>query len=64
MQLVSKYEVWNALHFMKAFKAKGPNGSQPFFVKRYWGVLGDDVCLVVRIAFKIGMVDERILELC
>ena len=33
---VSKGEVWEALKFMKAFKAPGPDGFQPIIIKRFW----------------------------
>ena len=47
LEPVSKEEVWNALKFMKPFKAPGPDGFQPFFFKKYWHLVGNDVWKLV-----------------
>ena len=59
---VTKDEVWNALKFMKAFKSPGPDGFQPFFFKKFWHIVGDDVWLLIRNAFRTSIFDTRLLE--
>ncbi|KAF7822605.1 ribonuclease H [Senna tora] len=51
---VTKEEVWNAVKTMKAFKAPGPDGFQPFFFKQYWDVVGNAVTDLVKSAFRDG----------
>ena len=46
----------------QARMVSSPDGFQPFFFKRYWNILGDDVWRLVKNAFEIGMVDKRILD--
>ena len=59
---VSKEEVWEALKFMKAFKAPSPDGFQPFFFKKHWNLIGDDIWRLIKNAFETGLFDERLLE--
>ena len=59
---VTKDEVWNALKFMKAFKSPRPDGFQPFFFKKFWRIVSDDVWRLVRNAFQEGNFDTRVLE--
>ncbi|KAF7807491.1 Transposon TX1 uncharacterized [Senna tora] len=59
---VTKAEVWEAVKYMKAFKAPGPDGFQPFFFKKYWDTLGDVVFNLVRKAFSDGTFDPTICE--
>lgn len=46
---------------MKAFKALGPDGFQPFFFKKFWNLLGDDMWKMIQDAFERGFFDERLL---
>lgn len=50
---VTTEEVWVAVKYMKPFKASCPNGFQPFFLKKYWDLVGDTVFNVVK-----GVVEE------
>ncbi|XP_057451810.1 uncharacterized protein LOC130743585 [Lotus japonicus] len=59
---VLKEEVYKALMSMKSFTAPGPDGFQPFFFKKYWEIVGDDVYGVVCNAFDSSTVDEKLLE--
>ena len=59
---VSKEEVRIAIMSMKSFKAPGPDGFQPFFFKRYWDIVGDDLWHLVASAFSNGRVDPDIVE--
>ncbi|KAF7835740.1 ribonuclease H [Senna tora] len=59
MGKVTKEEVWGAVKSMKAYKAPGPDGFQPFFYQKYWSVVGDTVFELVRDAFKSGATVEQ-----
>lgn len=59
---VTKVEVWEALKYMKSFKAPGPDGFQSFFFKQYWHLVGDKVHDIVRSAFREGSFDKEIAE--
>ena len=54
---VSKDEVQQASKFMKAFIAPGPDSFQPFFFKKFWHILGDDIWHLVQDAFEKGYFD-------
>ena len=45
---------------MKAFNA--PGGFQPFFLKKYWHLVQDDIWHLVQHAFERDEVDKRILD--
>ena len=48
---------------MKAYKApRSPNGFQPFFFKKFWHILGDDVWELAKQVSERGWFDERLLE--
>jgi hypothetical protein len=63
LQPISKEEVINYLNSIKSFKALGPDGFQPFFFKKYWEVVGDDVWQMVRDAFENGKVDGKLAKI-
>ena len=46
----------------KSFKAPIPDGFQPFFFKKYWHIVGDDVWKLVSDAFTSGTLDYRLME--
>ena len=48
--------------FMKSFKAPGPDEFQPFFFKKYWHIVGDDVWALVCDAFIYGSFDHKLSE--
>lgn len=57
---VAREAVWEALWFMKAFKAPGPDGFQLFFFKHFRHILREDVSKVVQEAFSSGTFDTRL----
>lgn len=59
---VIKEEVYNALRAMKPYTTPGPDGFHPFFFKKYWNLVGDDIFEVVKNAFTTGTVEEKLLE--
>ena len=59
---MSKEELWDALKFVKAFKAPELDGFRPFFFKHFWNVLGDNVWRLIGEAFHSGKFDERLAE--
>ncbi|XP_057452893.1 uncharacterized protein LOC130744751 [Lotus japonicus] len=59
---VTKDEVRKALMSMKPYTAPGPDGFQPFFFKKYWEFVGDDLWTVVRNAFNEGSADRNLME--
>lgn len=59
---VTKDEGFYALKFIKSFKAPGPDGFQPFFFKKYWDIIGDDIRRLVQGAFDNGRIDSRMAE--
>lgn len=60
---VEKEEVRSALMSMKSFTAPGPDGFQPFFYKKFWDQVGDDLWHLVKKALAKGKVDEQLLEI-
>ena len=60
---VSKEEVEEVLKYMKAFKSPGPNDFQPFYFKKFWHIVGDDIYSLVRQAFLLGSFDAHLLEI-
>lgn len=59
---VSSEEVRKALMSMKSFTSRSPDGFQPCFYKRFWDLIGGDVCSVVQNAFIQGRVEAKLLE--
>src|ERR1044072_2694178 len=47
---------------MKSYKAPGPDGFQPFFFKKYWSKIGDDIWKVVKDAFANGYLPSKLIE--
>lgn len=60
LALVSKEEVLVALKSMKSYKAFGLDGFQPFFFKKYWNIIEDDVWNLVKSAFENESFDSKI----
>ena len=58
----SEEEVWEALKYMKAFKSPGLDGFQPFFFKKFWHIVSDDIWWLVREGFISGSFDPCLLE--
>lgn len=48
---VEKEEVHKALMSMRSLSAPGPDGFQPFFFKKYWNKVGNDLWRLVSVAF-------------
>ncbi|XP_057449118.1 uncharacterized protein LOC130740498 [Lotus japonicus] len=63
IQPVTKAEVKEALMGIKSFSAPGPNGFQPFFYKKYWNHVGDNLWSFVREAFEGKVVREEVMEI-
>ena len=59
---VTKEEVFYALRGMPSFNSPGVDGFQPFFFKKYWHVVGDEVWCLVRDAFLFGYFDPTLVE--
>lgn len=47
---------------VNSFKALGPDGFQPFFFKRYWSVIKDDLWRMVQSAFNSSFFDAQLAE--
>lgn len=50
-RIIEDKEIRNALFFMNSNKAPGPDGMPPSFLKKYWHIIGDDICAAVKAFF-------------
>nr|KYP38976.1 hypothetical protein KK1_039722 [Cajanus cajan] len=61
-EAVRFYKELFSMMSMKSFKAPGPDGFQPFFFKQYWLIVGEELWLTVKDAFRLGFSDISLLE--
>ena len=62
LKSVTKEEVFDALKGMPFFNSPRVDGFHPFFFKKYWHVVGDEVWCLVRYAFLFGNFDSALAE--
>lgn len=55
-------EVFTTLMTIDSFKLQGMDGFQLFFFKRYWDIVGDDVCSLVSNAYTNYYFDQRLAQ--
>lgn len=48
---------------MKSFKAPGPDGFQPIFVKHFWDLVNEDIWHLVKMAFQRGCSEDSLAEI-
>lgn len=54
LQPVSVQEVRNVVFSMNPYKAPGQDGFQPIIYKKYWHIVGSEVCNFVATVFSYG----------
>ncbi|GKV05206.1 hypothetical protein SLEP1_g17240 [Rubroshorea leprosula] len=54
--VLTKDEIWAALHSIKPFKAPGPDGVHPLFFQKFWDITKDKLCTDIVQIFSIGII--------
>lgn len=62
MQPITHEEVKQALFQMHPDKSHGPDRMTPAFYQKHWSIVGDDVVVLTRTSFRIGLCHINLMQ--